>query len=107
MQPGASAAGSSAAGSSDSLSKAYATCRERYEASLSMPLLPQQRVKMLWRDAADPSQGEWYSGMVVQEGKEYGPPAQAVWEGISVMWDADGSKSLPHTVLIEHAGVGS
>ena len=67
-------------------------CRERYETSLSMPYLPQQRVKMLWKDAGEHSKGEWYSGMVVQEGKEYGPHPQAVWEGVSVMWDADGSK---------------
>ena len=69
-----------------------------------MPYLPQQRVKMLWKDAGEPSKGQWYSGMVVQEGKEYGPHPQAVWEGVSVMWDADGSehtfsKFFQHTYI--------
>ena len=75
--------------------------RERFEGSLARPLLPQQRVKMLWRDAADPSKGDWYTGMVVQEAEEGAPPAGSIWEGVSVMWDTDLSKRplLPSTVF--------
>ncbi|KAL3140768.1 hypothetical protein ABBQ32_005316 [Trebouxia sp. C0010 RCD-2024] len=63
--------------------------RERFEGSLARPLLPQQRVKMVWRDAADPSKGDWYTGMVVQEAEEWAPLAGSIWEGVSVMWDTD------------------
>lgn len=68
--------------------------RERFEASLARPLLPQQRVRMLWRDATDPAKGDWYAGRVVQEEEEWAPPAGAIWEGVSVMWDTDSSKRL-------------
>lgn len=68
--------------------------RERFEASLARPLLPQQRVRMLWRDATDPAKGDWYAGMVVQEAEEWAPPAGAIWEGVSVMWDTDSSEQL-------------
>lgn len=69
-------------------------CRERFEASLAPPLLPPQRVRMLWRDATDPAKGDWYAGIVVQEAEEWAPPAGAIWEGVSVMWDTDSSKQL-------------
>ena len=73
--------------------------RERFEASLARPLLPQQRVRMLWRDATDPAKGDWYAGMVVQEAEEWAPPAGAIWEGASVMWDTDSSKQLASKAL--------
>ena len=49
---------------------------------------------MLWRDAVDPARSEWYTGTVVQEAEEWGPPAGAIWEGVSVMWDTDSSEQL-------------
>lgn len=90
--------------------KPFLLCRERFEGSLARPLLPQQRVRMLWRDAADPAKGDWYTGMVVQEAEEWAPPAGAIWEGVSVMWDTDSSKSpsFPalHLVYVGTAVVG-
>lgn len=83
--------------------------RERFEGSLARPLLPQQRVKMVWRDAADPSKGDWYTGMVVQEAEEWAPLAGSIWEGVSVMWDTDLSKKLPLSgiTLLSPCGLSS
>lgn len=75
-------------------------CRARFEGSLARPLLPQQRVKMLWRDAADPSKGNWYTGMVVIEAEEWAPSASTIWEGVSVMWDIDSSKKPPFLAVV-------
>ena len=58
---------------------------------------------MLWRDATDPANCDWYTGMVVQEAEEWAPPAGAIWEGVSVMWDTDASKQLTVTSLLFHA----
>lgn len=55
---------------------------------------------MLWRDPTDPAKGDWYTGMVVQEAEEWAPPAGAIWEGVSVMWDTDSSKQLPVTSTV-------
>ena len=60
---------------------------------------------MLWRDATDPAQGDWYTGMVVQEAEEWAPPAGTIWEGVSVMWDTDSSKQLTATSILFHACV--
>lgn len=61
---------------------------------------------MIWKDAAEPTKGVWYTGQVVQEGEEWAPKPGAVWEGVSVMWEADGSKtpscscaSIQHNVV--------
>ena len=65
--------------------------RERFDASTSLPFLYGQRVKMTWKDAADPTRGEWYEG-TVSMGEEWGHGPGAIWEGVSVMWDIDRSK---------------
>ncbi|KAL0034685.1 hypothetical protein WJX77_002397 [Trebouxia sp. C0004] len=69
--------------------------RDRFNASTSLPFLYGQRVKMVWKDAADPTRGEWYEG-TVSRSEEWGPglPPGATWEGVSVMWDID--RSITH-----------
>ncbi len=49
---------------------------------------------MVWKDATDPTRGEWYEG-TVSRSEEWGPglPPGATWEGVSVMWDVDRSES--------------
>ena len=56
---------------------------------------------MLWRDAVQPARGEWYFGVVLQEAEERAPPAGAIWEGFSVMWDTDSSEQ-PQQPLALH-----
>lgn len=58
---------------------------------------------MLWRDATDPASSDWYTGMVVQEAEEWAPPAGAIWEGVSVMWDTDASKEFAVTSILSCA----
>lgn len=54
---------------------------------------------MIWKDAVDPTRGEWYEG-TVSMGEEWGDGPGATWEGVSVMWDVDRSKpSQPDTPL--------
>ncbi len=49
---------------------------------------------MVWKDATDPTRGEWYEGTVSRsEEWGHGLPPGATWEGVSVMWDVDRSES--------------
>ena len=69
-------------------------CRDRFNVSTSLPFLYGQRVKMVWKDATDPTRGEWYEGTVSRsEEWGHGLPPGATWEGVSVMWDVDRSES--------------
>ncbi len=55
---------------------------------------------MVWKDATDPTRGEWYEG-TVSRSEEWGPgfPPGATWEGVSVMWDVDRSESADLSIV--------
>ena len=73
------------------------------------PLWPGMRVRMLWQDEQDPSQGTWWQGVVVANSynpqKGVGPaPGQSPWEATRVKWEgAENCECWAARLLILHA----
>ncbi len=82
---------------------AWLVCRNKYQDSVSTPVLAGDSVQMYFKDSSDPTTGKWYTGQVVDQGQfDYKAPA-TLWDSVTVLWEDESKSILARTSFAEPA----